>query len=155
MSSYDGDSDALTPQLEDRRTDKSVLSDASSSTESQVQPAMQLLGAASLAASTSSGQTKSSTETATFSEALDSHQTNKPIPAYNHPMSIEELIDHDRSQPLHQHGHQMYTHDHTASTVPQIYSRTPIWPLTDPSEALLLRHFVQNLATWVRNTALV
>lgn len=29
-----------------------------------------------------------------------------------------------------------------------IYS-APIWPLTDPSEALLLRHFVQNLAIWV------
>jgi hypothetical protein len=33
--------------------------------------------------------------------------------------------------------------------LPSIYSDTPIWPLTDPSEALLLRHFVQNLAIWV------
>lgn len=30
-----------------------------------------------------------------------------------------------------------------------IYSHSPIWPLTDPSEALLLRHFVQNLAIWL------
>ena len=33
---------------------------------------------------------------------------------------------------------------------PSIYLDTPVWPLTDPSEAVLLRHFVQNLATWVR-----
>jgi hypothetical protein len=32
---------------------------------------------------------------------------------------------------------------------PSIYLNTPVWPLTDPSEAVLLRHFVQNLATWV------
>jgi hypothetical protein len=31
----------------------------------------------------------------------------------------------------------------------QIYLDHPIWPLTDDSEALLLRHYVQNLATWV------
>lgn len=32
---------------------------------------------------------------------------------------------------------------------PSIYSEEPIWPLQDPSQALLLRHFVQNLAIWV------
>ena len=32
---------------------------------------------------------------------------------------------------------------------PSIYLDTPVWPLTDPAEAVLLRHFVQNLATWV------
>lgn len=32
---------------------------------------------------------------------------------------------------------------------PPIYLDRPIWPLTDPAEALLLRHFVQNLAIWV------
>ncbi|PMD35790.1 hypothetical protein L207DRAFT_94577 [Hyaloscypha variabilis F] len=32
---------------------------------------------------------------------------------------------------------------------PSIYLDTPVWPLTDPSEAVLLRHFVQNLATWL------
>lgn len=35
------------------------------------------------------------------------------------------------------------------SQPPSIYLEAPIWPLTDPSEALLLRHYVQNLATWV------
>jgi hypothetical protein len=34
---------------------------------------------------------------------------------------------------------------------PSIYLESPVWPLTDPSEAVLLRHFVQNLATWVCN----
>jgi hypothetical protein len=34
-------------------------------------------------------------------------------------------------------------------SLPSIYLSAPVWPLTDPSEALLLRHFVQNLATWV------
>jgi hypothetical protein len=32
---------------------------------------------------------------------------------------------------------------------PSIYLDTPVWPLSDPSEAVLLRHFVQNLAIWV------
>lgn len=36
-----------------------------------------------------------------------------------------------------------------APPLPSIYLDTPVWPLTDPSEAVLLRHFVQNLATWV------
>ncbi|KAH8817319.1 hypothetical protein F5884DRAFT_853740 [Xylogone sp. PMI_703] len=31
----------------------------------------------------------------------------------------------------------------------QIYSDQPIWPLKNSSEALLLRHYVQNLATWL------
>lgn len=74
------------------------------------------------------------------------------MPLYHHPLSIDELIDQNVTQPLHQHGHQMYSHDHIASTTPQIYSGAPIWPLTDPSEALLLRHFVQNLAIWVGYT---
>jgi hypothetical protein len=34
-------------------------------------------------------------------------------------------------------------------SLPSIYLSTPVWPLTDPSEAALLRHFVQNLAIWV------
>jgi hypothetical protein len=46
-----------------------------------------------------------------------------------------------------------YHHGFQISVVPQplpsIYLDTPVWPLTDPSEAVLLRHFVQNLATWV------
>jgi len=33
---------------------------------------------------------------------------------------------------------------------PSIYLDKPVWPLTDPAEALLLRHYVQNLAIWVR-----
>lgn len=32
---------------------------------------------------------------------------------------------------------------------PSIYLDEPVWPLTDPAEAKLLRHFVQNLAIWV------
>lgn len=36
-----------------------------------------------------------------------------------------------------------------ASPLSPIYLELPVWPLTDPSEALLLRHFVQNLAIWV------
>jgi hypothetical protein len=33
--------------------------------------------------------------------------------------------------------------------LPSIYLEKPIWPLKDPTEALLLRHYVQNLAIWV------
>lgn len=34
-------------------------------------------------------------------------------------------------------------------SLPPIYTNKPVWPLTDPAEALLLRHYVQNLAIWV------
>jgi len=34
---------------------------------------------------------------------------------------------------------------------PPMYKTKPIWPLTDPEQAGLFRHFVQNLAIWVRN----
>ena len=34
---------------------------------------------------------------------------------------------------------------------PNIYLDKPVWPLKDPEEALLLRHFVQKLAIWVCN----
>lgn len=37
--------------------------------------------------------------------------------------------------------------DATVST--SIYLDKPVWPLRDPAEALLLRHYVQNLAIWV------
>ena len=36
-----------------------------------------------------------------------------------------------------------------AHASPTIYLETPVWPLKDPAEALLLRHFVQKLAIWV------
>jgi hypothetical protein len=36
---------------------------------------------------------------------------------------------------------------HTSPT----YLERPIWPLKDPSEALLFRHYVENLAIWVRS----
>jgi hypothetical protein len=39
--------------------------------------------------------------------------------------------------------------DSSPSTFPSIYLDEPVWPLTDPAEANLLRHFVQNLAIWV------
>jgi hypothetical protein len=39
--------------------------------------------------------------------------------------------------------------DSSPSTFPSIYLAEPVWPLTDPAEANLLRHFVQNLAIWV------
>lgn len=34
-------------------------------------------------------------------------------------------------------------------SLPPIYTNKPVWPLTDPAEALLLRHYVQNLAIWL------
>jgi hypothetical protein len=39
--------------------------------------------------------------------------------------------------------------DSSPSTFPSIYLDEPVWPLTDPAEANLLRHFVQNLAIWL------
>jgi hypothetical protein len=36
-----------------------------------------------------------------------------------------------------------------SAPLPSIYLETPVWPLKDPAEALLLRHYVQNLAIWV------
>jgi hypothetical protein len=152
-SNYDGDSpETAIPRFEDRITDQSVLSDTTSQGESQSQGRNPSLGTRSLALSTSSSLAKSSTELVIFSQPLDSHSLNQPIPSYHHPLTIEELTDQRATRSTPQHGHQTHGNDHGSSTVPQIYSSTPTWPLTDPSEALLLRHFVQNLATWVRNT---
>ena len=152
-STYDGDSDAIMPQFEDRANDQSVLSDSASQGESQVHGTNKSSGTGSSALSTSSSHIKYSTELVNFSHPSDPPSLNPSMPSHHHPLTIEELIDQRATGSAHQHGHQMYGHDHSASTIPQIYSRTPIWPLKDPSEALLLRHFVQNLAIWVRSAS--
>lgn len=152
-STYDGDSDAIIPRFEDQANDQSVLSDSASQGESPVHSTNQSSGTGSSALSTSSSHLKSSMDLVNFPQRPDPLSLNPSMPSYHHPLTIEELIDQRATGSAHQHGHQMYGHDHNASTIPQIYSRTPIWPLTDPSEALLLRHFVQNLAIWVRRAS--
>lgn len=37
----------------------------------------------------------------------------------------------------------------SGSNFPSIYLDEPVWPLSNPEEAILLRHFVQKLAIWV------
>lgn len=136
-SIYDSESPGpYTPRFEDRSIDQSISSDNASQVSSRPQGSLQSIGTESLARPTPSSR------------------INQPLRSYDHPLSIEQLTDQGSSPPSHQHGHQMYGLDHSASTIPQIYSSAPVWPLTDPSEALLLRHFVQNLAIWVRNAYL-
>ncbi|KIN05899.1 hypothetical protein OIDMADRAFT_113285 [Oidiodendron maius Zn] len=109
------------------------------------------LRTAALSFSSSSSRAKSSESAVNFSQSLEIQTRTQSLPSYPHTLSIDELIDQRATRSSHQHGHQAYNQGHSASnlTIPAIYSDTPIWPLTDPSEALLLRHFVQNLATWL------
>ena len=154
-SNYDGDSpEVITPRFEDRNSDPSASSDNASQVETR--PLLQSIGTGSLSFSRSSSRTESSTEAVNFSQSLELQARTQSIPSYHHPLSIDELIDQRATQSAHQHSHQTYSQGHSASnlTIPPIASNTPIWPLADPSEALLLRHFVQNLATWVRSANL-
>lgn len=150
-SNYDDDSpEMISPQFEDRNTDPSISSDTASQVETRSM--VRSIGTAPLSLSSSGSRTKSSGSAVNFSQSLEIQTRTQSLSSYPHTLSIDELIDQRATRSSHQHGHQAYSQDHSASnlTIPAIYSDTPIWPLTDPSEALLLRHFVQNLATWVR-----
>jgi hypothetical protein len=151
-NNYDGDSPVIiTLQFEDRNTDQSVSSD----TPSQFEPGPRAhsIETGSASFSSSSSRTISSTKAINFPQSLYPSVPTQPLPSYHQPLSIDELIDQRTTRSAYRHGHQTYSQGHSNSnlTIPPVYSDTSIWPLTDPSEALLLRHFVQNLATWVRS----
>jgi hypothetical protein len=104
-----------------------------------------------LASQRTSSAGKPSTELILFSQPLQPQVPGQSLPSFDHPLTIEELIDQGAAGSSHPSSSEEYVHNQLHS-LPPIYSNTPVWPLTDPSEALLLRHFVQNLAIWVRRT---
>jgi hypothetical protein len=69
-----------------------------------------------------------------------------PLHSSSNPLTIEGILNKGGTDPLHQGVAQQ---DEGPPFIPQIYSDRPVWPLADPAEAKLLRHFVQNLAIWV------
>jgi hypothetical protein len=66
-------------------------------------------------------------------------------------LTIEGILNKSAADPSDSHVHQSYSQIDGPTCMPPIYSDRPIWPLKDRAEALLLRHFVQNLAIWVRS----
>ena len=92
-----------------------------------------------------------STEVVLFSPLPEAAQSNQSLPAFDHPLTIKELIDQGTLEQTHPSGSEACLTAQISGSLEPIYSRiAPIWPLTDISEALLLRHFVQNLAIWVK-----
>jgi hypothetical protein len=69
----------------------------------------------------------------------------------SNPLTIDGILNKSVSESTHREINQSDTHREESTPIPPIYSDRPVWPLTDPAEALLLRHFVQNLAIWVRS----
>lgn len=80
-----------------------------------------------------------------------------PLPTLHDLADVAQLANENQKpfggplSPSQQHSLPIeYRYDETAAQLQsQIYLDHAVWPLTDPSEALLLRHYVQNLATWV------
>lgn len=67
------------------------------------------------------------------------------------PLTIEGILNKGATESSHQEPPLLYDHVEESPRIPPIYSEHPIWPLADPAEAELLRHFVQKLAIWVSN----
>ncbi len=65
------------------------------------------------------------------------------------PSGPSSLLNNDTSSHNLTADRNSFRENPTPISLPSIYLSKPVWPLTDPSEARLLRHFVQNLAIWV------
>jgi hypothetical protein len=81
---------------------------------------------------------------------VGSHTTEQeplPLIASANPLTIEGILNKGATETLREVP-QIYGHGE-GSPIPPIYSDRPVWPLADPAEAKLLRHFVQKLAIWV------
>ena len=76
------------------------------------------------------------------------------LPSSPNPLTIEGILNKGGAVPFHQELHQAYEHGKESPPIPPIYSDKPVWPLADPAEAKLLRHFIQKLAIWVRGIIL-
>lgn len=68
---------------------------------------------------------------------------------FSNPLTIEGLLNKHGTDDSHQKVPRSYQHNAESLLLPPIYSEEPVWPLTNPEEALLLGHFVQNLAIWL------
>jgi hypothetical protein len=74
-----------------------------------------------------------------------------PFPSSPNPLTIEGILNKGGIEPVHPIAPQAYELSTESPPIPPIYSDKPAWPLADPAEAKLLRHFIQNLAIWVSN----
>jgi hypothetical protein len=83
------------------------------------------------------------------SNRTDLSQETLPLFPSPNPLTIEGILNKNTADSAHQQV-QSCSPSKASTSIPPIYSDRPVWPLADPAEALLLRHFVQNLATWVR-----
>lgn len=72
--------------------------------------------------------------------------TQLPSPVPSTPRAI---LNHDTSTHTYHEDHNTFRDPVSSISLPSIYLDKPVWPLTDPQEARLLRHFVQNLAIWL------
>lgn len=70
------------------------------------------------------------------------------LPSINSLISRPDLGFDLAPLPHHQEQHPSFI-ERNIPPLPSIYLEKAVWPLKDPAEALLLRHYVQNLAIWV------
>ena len=85
----------------------------------------------------------------TVSDTSELSQEALPPNYSSNPLTIEGILNKSAANISHQGIHQSYNRSVESPSISPIYLERPVWPLADPAEALLLRHFVQNLATWV------
>lgn len=78
-----------------------------------------------------------------FSLSGDDPQLPSPAPSAQH--DVRSI----RAPSIYSPSQFSFNETLEQSAAPTIYLDKPIWPLKDPEEALLLRHFVQKLAIWV------
>jgi hypothetical protein len=71
--------------------------------------------------------------------------TQSPSPVSSTPGTTT----HHESTHIYHEGNNTFQENPTPISLPSIYLDKPVWPLIDPQEARLLRHFVQNLAIWL------
>jgi hypothetical protein len=163
-NSYESGSESDTPfpPSEDRPNGSPRSSSPSLLSRSVVSPS---LGSVSMIPGSDTGHTPSTPENSTLvgntdSSTLDEQQsitTKPPIFPHNdyaqlpspNPSTGKALTEEDPVALTYVNSPYGFQSSVTSPALPSIYLDAPVWPLTDPSEAVLLRHFVQNLAIWV------
>ncbi|KUJ06789.1 uncharacterized protein LY89DRAFT_726203 [Mollisia scopiformis] len=69
-----------------------------------------------------------------------------PSPVSSTPRTV---TNYETPSHIYHEDHNTFQENLRSISLPSIYLDKPVWPLTDPQEARLLRHFVQNLAIWL------
>lgn len=164
-NNYESESESDTP-FPPSEGGPSVSAGSTSSSHVSRSAASPSLSSIRLIVDSDTGQTPRSPENAT---SLGTTNPSTLDTTGQHSMSSKSPFSHDdftqlpspgpsTGKPIAEDDLVGITYDAFQNTIapppsPSIYLDTPVWPLTDPSEAVLLRHFVQNLATWVCHPA--